>query len=85
MFDAVLHREIGFPDHKNIDLIGKVRWLPPMVSLQARRAFKPFSNRRVSLSLHSSARTGSTDPFSKAATRSSAKCSAGSHVFSAVE
>ena len=44
--------------------------------LQARGYFKPFSNRRASLSRHSSARSGSTCLFSKAAIRSCGKCSA---------
>ena len=53
-----------------------------IISLQARGDFKPFSSRRASLSRHSSTQSGSTDLFSKAAIRSSGKCSAGSHVFS---
>ena len=53
-----------------------------IVSLQAMGDFKPLSNRRASLSRHSSARSGSTDLFSKAAMISSGKCSASSHVFS---
>ena len=44
--------------------------------LQARGDFKPFSNRRASLSRHSTARSGSTYLFSKAAIRSCGKCSA---------
>ena len=55
------------------------------VSLWTSGAFKPLSKRRASLSLHSSARTTSTDLSSKEAIRSSVKCSAGSHVFSVAE
>ena len=42
----------------------------------ARGDFKPFLNRRASLSRHSSARSGLTYLFSKAAIRPCVKCSA---------
>lgn len=56
-----------------------------MDSLYARGVFKPFSKRRASLSLDSSARSGSTARVSKAAMSSSGKCSDGSQEFSAGE
>lgn len=75
----------GRSDGKTGKIDHRTSCLIVMVSLHTRGDFKPFLKRSASLSLHSSARTGSTILLSNTVMSPSAKCSVGFQVFSAEE